>query len=370
MDVGGRSLESRKMVYHPLVTRVVPSMIMRRERMLPFRGQVLVSTGSGVEPSDIVATSILPSEVHLLNVARVLGIDSDDLTDHCRVSVGDQVAVGDVLAATGARAGLFGRTYRSPVRGIVAATANGRFLIQSSGDTLELKALYRGTVINVMSGLGAIIEVRGALIQGMWGSGKEGFGVLKLIAHNPDDQADLEAIDRSCRGTVVVAGSSIGEEALHRAEEVGVEGIVVGGFETGLEELSHSMTFPIVVTEGMGEFAISGPIFDLLKAHDGREVTIRGTMESRGGAVRPEIIIYVRQASGEPILEARPEFVLERGSPVRIVRGLHQGGTGTVARIPSRPQKLENGAISRGVEVRLESGEEVFVPQANLELFG
>ena len=86
--------------------------------------------------------------------------------------------------------------------------------------------------------------------------------------------------------------------------------------------------------------------------------------------MRPEIIIYVRQASGEPILEARPEFVLEPGSPVRIVRGLHLGGTGIVARIPSRPQKLENGAISRGVEVRLESGEEVFVPQANLELFG
>lgn len=368
--MGDGSLEGLKMIYHPFVTRVVPNIIMRRERMLPFRGQVLVGTGSRVEPSTIVASTLVPSEMHLLNVAGALSLEAEKLPDHLRVSVGDQVVEGDALAARGGKGRLFGRTYRSPVSGIVAAVSNGRILIQTSRTTLELSALYRGTVINVMSGLGAIIEVRGALIQGIWGSGKEGFGVLKLLVDDPADMVDPKAMDMTCRGTVLVAGHSIGEEALLRAEEVQVRGIVVGGLGTELQELVHSMPFPVVVTEGLGEFAIAGSIFDLLEANENREASIRGAMEARGGGVRPEVIVYAPHAASETVLEARPEFVLERGSPVRIVRGRHFGETGTVLDVPPEGAPLETGASVRGVQVKLDSGEQVFVPRANLEQFG
>lgn len=356
-------------MYHPFVTRVVPNILMRRERMLPVRGEVLLGTGSRVGSSDVVAAAMLPSAIHLLNVAKVLSVNDEDLHRHLRVNIGDPVAEGDVLAFKQGVSRLFRRTYRSPIEGTVAGISNGRLLILSSRTTLELEAHYKGTVVNVMSRFGVIIEVSGALIQGIWGSGREGFGVLRLMVDDPAQLLDPEAIDMSCRGTVLVGGASIGEEALHRAQEMQVEGIIVGGLDAGLLELASSMPFPVIVTEGMGKFSISAPIFDLLQAHEGEEASIRGTMEARGGAVRPEIIIYLPQATGEIVIESRPEFLLVEGSEARIIRGPHLGETGKVVSFPSYARKLETGDSFKGVEVRLESGEEVFVPWTNLELF-
>lgn len=338
--------------------------------MLPLRGEVLVGKGSRVEPSDIVASAMLPSAVHLLNVAKVLSISTEDLDRYLRVSIGDLVAEGDIVVVGGGPSRLLRRSYRSPVSGVVAGISNGRLFILSSRTTLELEAHYKGTVINVMSELGAIIEVNGTLIQGIWGSGQEGFGVLRLMGSNPAQSVDPEAIDISCRGTILVGGSSVGEEALYRAQEIQVEGIVVGGLDAGLRELASSMPFPVIVTEGMGKFAISAPIFDLLQAHEGQETSIRGTMEARGGAVRPEIVIYLPHVTGEAVVESRPEFVLGEGSEVRIVRGPHLGKTGRVVGFPSYARKVETGGSFGGIEVKLEGGEEVFVPGANLELFG
>jgi hypothetical protein len=337
--------------------------------MLPLRGEVLVATATRVEPSDVVASAMLPSEMHLLNVAKALSMADEDLERYLRVGVGDLVTKGDVLAAKGPSR-LLGRAYNSRVGGMVAAISNGRLLIQSSRTPFELEAHYRGTVINVMSGFGAIIEMSGALIQGIWGSGKEGFGVLKLGVDNPAQSIDPEAIDMNYRGTVLVVGASIAEEALYRAQEMKVEGMIVGGLDAGSRELVSSMPFPVLVTEGMGKFAISRPIFDLLQANEGQEASIRGRMEARGGTVRPEIIIYTPQITGDAPVESRPEFVLEEGSKVRIVRDPHMGEIAEVISVSSRTHKAESGASFRGVMVKLESGEEVFVPQANLELFG
>jgi hypothetical protein len=358
------------MPYHPFVTRVVPNMVMRRERMLPVRGEVLVGTGSRVHPSDVIARTAVPSELHLLNVARALSLDSTDLSPYMRVAVGARVEEGQVLASGSGASRLFGRSYRSPKSGLVVGISNGRVLIQSARQTLQLAAHYRGTVINVMSGLGAIIEVRGALVQGIWGSAKEGFGVLRLMVDDPEEAIDPAKIDMSCRGTVLAGSPSLSEEILRRAQDVEVQGMVVGSLDTGLVDLVETMPFPVVVTEGMGRFAISGPAFGLLKAYDGQDASIRGAMEERGGAVRPEVIIYASHAGGEAELEGRPEFVLTEGSYVRIVRGPHMGETGTVVGFPSRARRLDTGAKAQGFEVRLEDGEAVFVAQANMELFG
>jgi hypothetical protein len=358
------------MPYHPFVTRVVPNIVMRRERMLPFRGEVQVGTGSRVHPRDVIARSVVPGEMRLLNVAKALALESNDLSPYMRVAMGDRVEAGDVLAAGSGASRLFGRSYRTPLGGIVAAISNGRVLIRSVHSTLELLAHYRGSVINVMSGRGCIIEVKGALIQGIWGSDKEGFGVLRVTVDDPHGSLDPEDIDMSCRGTVLAGASCISAETLHQAQEVGVEGLVVGGLDSRLVGLVQSMPFPVIVTEGMGEFAMSQPVFDLLKAYDGQEASVRGAMEERGGAARPEVVVYASYAGGDAELESRPEFLLENGSQVRIVGGPFMGKTGTVTGFAAHARTLPAGTKDRAVEVRLRSGESIFAPQANVELFG
>jgi hypothetical protein len=55
---------------------------------------------------------------------------------------------------------------------------------------------------------------------------------------------------------------------------------------------------------------------------------------------------------------------------VRIVRGPYMGKTGTVAGFAAHSMALPAGTTGRAVEVRLRSGESIFAPQANVELFG
>jgi hypothetical protein len=358
------------MPYHPFITRAVPNMVMRRERMLPFRGEVLVGTGSRVRASDVIARTTIPGEIRLLNVARNLGLDSTDLSPYLKVAIGDEVKEGDVLAAGSGASRLLGRSYRSPMAGTVVNISHGRVLLQSARSTLELTAHYRGTVINVMSNLGAIIEVRGALIQGIWGTDKAGFGVLRMMVGDRTKSFDLEDLDMSCRGTVLMGAPGVSTDILRRAQEVEVQGIVVGGLDSGLVDLVRSLPFPVVVTEGMGKLPISEPVFDLLKAYDGQEASIRGATELRGGTARPEVVVYASYAGGDAEQETRPEFLLELGGQVRVVRGPHMGEVGKVASFRSSAGALPLRTKAMGVEVLLESGEAILVPQANVESLG
>jgi len=356
--------------YHPFVTRVVPSIVMRRERMLPVRGEVLVSTGSRVRPADVIAHAEVAGQTHLLDVARALQVADRELSPYLQVAVGDEVGEGSVLAVANSTSELTARKYRSPVAGVVAAVSHGRVLIEAARSSVELPALYRGSVINVMSGLGAIIEVRGALLQGIWGSGKDGFGVLRVVVGDRTQAVDADGIDMGWRGAVLVAGRCLDESILRSAEEAEAAGMILGSLDARMMSAARAAAFPVVVTEGMGEVAMSGPIFDLLKAYDGQEATIRGVMEARGGAVRPEAIIYASFASDSALLESRPSFTWEAGSHVRIVRGPHMGETGVVTTRSPGVTTLPSGCRARTIFVRLDSIEEVSVAEANVELFG
>ena len=53
---------------------------------------------------------------------------------------------------------------------------------------------------------------------------------------------------------------------------------------------------------------------------------------------------------------------------MRIIRDPWFGRLGTVASLPHEPRVLASGSKARILEVRLDSGESVTVPRANVEL--
>jgi hypothetical protein len=59
---------------------------------------------------------------------------------------------------------------------------------------------------------------------------------------------------------------------------------------------------------------------------------------------------------------------LELGRPVRIIRDPYFGLIGEVCALPPGPQVLGSGSKARVLEVRLDSGESVVIPRANVEL--
>jgi hypothetical protein len=320
-----------------------------------------------VGPADVVARCQLPGEIRVLDVCRTLGIPRRRAAKYIRKSAGDTVQVNDLLAAPRGPLGQLRKGCRSPVEGQVVEVRDGLILIESAATTLELRAHIRGEVANVMPNRGVVITVSGALIQGVWGSGGEAEGVLKMLVDNPEKPLRARAIDVSCHGTIVAGGRILDETVLDQAVEARVRGIIVGGMDAGLCQNLDSLPFPVLLTEGFGPLSMSQPVFALLKDNAGREALLSADTRTRRDARRPEVLIPLPNGhdDSENDSDIPPMTV---GVRVRALRAPHLGKVGTVVDLPTQPQRIESGARLRVAVVDIDDGEQVLIPLANLEL--
>lgn len=348
-------------MYYPCETQVVPLTYIRRERVLPAPGELLVRIGDRVEPAQIVGRTELPTEFSLLPVARLLGVPASKLKRHLRVNVNDRVRKGQVIAARS------GRSIKSPIDGVVTASSGGRVLIEAPPAVFELRAYISGLVSNVFENQGVVIETTGAVIQGVWGTGGEDSGVLRCLAKSPDKPLRAKDLDPSFHGTIIVGGVGLSEAVIERAQEVQARGIVTGSFPPELLPRAGAMPFPIIATEGIGATPMSMPIFRLLTTNDGREASISGQFRPRWGILRPEIVIPM-PAETVPPAQSQPGSPLTVGARVRAVRAPYAGQVGTVVDLPARLGHTEVGGRVRGAEVDLGQETPVFIPLENLEL--
>jgi hypothetical protein len=369
MALGHGLIGDDQIMYYPLVTQATPLAVIKRERLLPMRGEVLVSIGARVESIDVVARTSSGGELHVVDVGKTLSVKSEDLDKYLLKALGDTVEEGEAIAAKGGGLIPLRRVCRSPVAGRIVAIDSGWVVLESRAETFELNALLKGTVVSVMPSLGVVIQTRGALVQGVWGAGGEAQGVLKMVAEDRKEKLVAEAIDVGCHGAIIVGGSSVDEEALQQAEQMQVRGIVVGSIGADLEEQASDFPCPVVATEGMGQVPMASVIFELLRANGGREASISSTTRFRWGAVRPEIIIPSQERETISTLH-QSEDALEVGAQVRVIRQPYLGSVGEVISLPSQARAIDSGARLRGAEVELEEKGRVFIPYANLELIG
>jgi hypothetical protein len=353
------------MVYYPSEIQVTPLTKIRRERLLPRAGEVLVSPGDQVEAAQVIARANLPGDFRIIPVARLLDTSTGQVKRHLQVELGDQVQQGQTVAKRG---GLLGRAVKSPIDGVVTARGGGRILIEAPPVPFELRAYIRGRVSNIMASHGAVVETTGAVIQGKWGSGGESFGVLKSLVNKPHHPLQARAINPSCHGTVIIGGAKLDEEGLERAEEQEVKGIITGGLPPGLLSLLKDLSVPVIATEGIGEAPMSRPIFDLLTKNAGRETSLNGEIQVRWNVTHPEIIIHL-PSEAQPVASEQVGAPLTIDTVVRIIQAPYMGEVGTVVAIPQHPQPIETGAMVHCAEVELEQREtSVFIPLTNLEV--
>jgi hypothetical protein len=355
------------MTYYPVETRIVPLTMVRRERVLPARGEVLVQRGQFVSPADIVARCELPGKVCVVDVCRALGVPREQADSYLRKAEGDAVHAGDVLAAHRGLLAPLQHKCRTRVDGRILTVYKGLILIQEVPTTFELSARLKGQVTNIISSLGVVIGTAGSLIQGVWGSGGEEEGILKLLVDSPEKPLRTEAIDVSCHGTLIVCGNVADEKALKQAVEAKVRGIIAGSVDADLCPTLQSLPFPVMITEGFGALPMADRIFSLLQSNAGREaMLIVGEAQNEDGG-RPELVIPLRTEDSLPKEQSRPQ-ALQVGMQVRVVRTPYLGAWGTVTDLPALPQVVESGARLPVAEVDLGRGAPVWVPLANLEL--
>jgi hypothetical protein len=187
------------------------------------------------------------------------------------------------------------------------------------------------------------------------------------------DAADLSPAHA---GKVVVAGGQVTLAGMRAAIELGVAGVVVGGFayHDVRELLGHDVGVAVtggealgttlVVTEGFGRIAMARATYELLARHDGRPASLSGATQIRAGVIRPEVII-TEPVTGGAASSARGG--LEVGAPVRCIRAPHFGRIGLVAALPVELVELPSETRVRVVEVEID-GRRVVVPRANVEV--
>lgn len=332
----------------------------RRARVLPKGGEIVVRVGQEVSPTQVVARTTMATEFAIISAAEKLGIAPDELGEHLQVGKGAPVEAGTVLAS---RKRLLGeRQVTSPVDGIFFDVVNGRIAVQPTSDWLELRALVAGRVVSYVSNRGVMIETSGGLIQAVWGSGHEGVGQLKIVANTPNAVLTPEYLNADVMGQVLVIGSLNNMELFHRAEDLGVRGLIVGSATAELCQASQAASIPLIVTDGVGGGGMSAPIFQLLQQADGRSVSLFGNYNAEAGQ-RPEIILP--QAAALRVDAVTAKKTLEPGQLVRVLGGTR---VGTVKHIYNRLQLTAIGMKVPGVDVELPDGQTMFVPTANLDV--
>ncbi len=356
------------------------SITIRKERRLPLAGQVNVSVGDVVPAEQVVAETALPGNVTTVNVAGELNINTEEVPRLMLKSEGDSVEAREPLAEHKALWGIFHAVSCSPMAGTVEniSPVTGQVLIRGPAVPVELTAYIDGTVVEVLSDEGAVVECQGALVQGIIGIGGETHGEIMISVDHPAQPLTADLITEDCCEKLIVGGAQATLGALEQAREVGAAGVVVGSINAAvLDELlgktlgvaitgDENVGITLIITEGFGELPMAQRTFDLLSAHTGEHASLNGATQIRAGVIRPEVIITHPSSAempSEPILAE-----LKVGSSVRLIRDPYFGILGTITALPEELQQIETESLVRVVHVRSDDGKELTVPRANIEL--
>jgi len=356
--------------------------VVSKTRLLPIKGEVLVQVGDIVQSETVIAKTDLPSDVVSVNVVNILGISPEEIREFMLKKEGDPVEEGEVIAENKPLIKWFKNRVPSPITGTVESVTNvtGQVLLRKPPRHIQLEAYVDGRVTEVMEGSGATIETVASFVQGIFGVGGERTGELVTVTKGSDDPLTADLVRPEHASKIIVGGSLIEWEALQRAIELGVRGIIGGGFHsryikewlgyelgvaiTGDEDVETTL----ILTEGFGQIAMARRTFDLLRSCQGKKASISGRTQIRAGVMRPEVIIPLAKGAERVARPQQIEGGVKKGDEVRIIREPYFGQLGRVKGLTSQLVKIETEAHVRVMDIELAGGEVVTVPRANVEL--
>ena len=367
--------------YSPGLT-VTKSIVLRKDRILPLKGKVLVKKGDHVKAEDVVAETLLPGKVVPFKLSNKLGVPAESLDQYMKLKPGDFIKKGELIAETKGFFGFFKSSVKAPIDGEIESISKitGQMLLREPRIPIQVKAFIDGIVVDVIEEEGVIIENKSAYIQGIFGLSGERSGEIKMLADSPEEVIKPEKIDDSCKDKVIVCGSLISYDVIKKAQAIGVAAIISGGiddqdlkkllgYNIGVAITGHeNIGLTIVVTEGFGMIKMANNTFNLLKSFEGHKASIHGITQIRAGVMRPEIIIPIEFKKEELKVEKAKMATLEIGTTIRVIRQPNFGLIGKVTGLPEKLTSVESETLVRILEAELENGEKVTIPRANVEV--
>lgn len=361
--------------------KVTDSTVVTKIRRLPILGEVLVGLGDTVTPETVVARTNIPGDPETVNVANRLGLEPEDVPLFMLKKEGEKVAKGEVIALKKTFFGLFKSTMESPMEGTIdiISPITGQITLRGPEIPIEINAYLNGKVIEVIENEGVVIETPAALIQGIFGVGGERQGILRMAVTDPSEVLTDDKVVSDMKDQIIVGGSLVTLEAIRKADQVGVAGIIAGGLiDNDLIEFlgydigvaitgQEDIDLTIIMTEGFGQIRMADKTFELLQSLEGNFASMNGATQIRAGVLRPEIVVAL---TGD---QERHDNVfgggMGPGTLIRIIREPYFGKLATIEELPPELQQLESGTRARVLVAKLaDGGEIVTVPRANVEL--
>jgi len=316
------------------------------------------------------------------DVAFDLGCRPRDLEEMMVAKVGDEVKRGEIIAKKGDVAAYYTRSSKSPISGVITGInyQTGFVTISRPFKEVVIDAYLQGKVAEIIPERGAVVEVPAVRLTGIFGVGRETHGELRVLVDGPGDVLDEDRVTPECEGKIIVGGSMATNEAIKKALDVGVKGVIAGTASylnvieslgvklgvgiTGQEDIDATL----ILMEGFGKLDMRSDIFEILKTLEGRLACINGATQIRAGAIRPEIIVPFPEYDGE-FHETEVVYEdIEVGFPVRVINDPYFGERGKIVEIPREPYVIESEAKVPVAVVELEDGRKVTVPRANVEI--
>ncbi len=336
-------------------------------RLLPSLGQVLVQKGQKISALDTVARAESPSRYYVIEVAKKLAKPDINMDKVLLKSEGDVVEAGELIAVRKNRITFLQKTVSTPIKGLIVAIGQGWVLLETQRTVTQVQAFINGTVTRVIANRGVIMEANGTIVEAACGFG-EAHGLFKRLVDAPDESITADDLDLNLQNTIILAGQSVDEAVLRKADEVGVRGLVVGSIDATLRHLNPPPKVCVVATEGFGEIPMSLYTFGILKNLQGRDASIRGIMPTIASPDELPVILAPTGKPNPPGSTDEPKKIpsLAIGNYVRITRGEFMGKIASVESLPIPPRPCESGIVVPVASLMIE-GIICHIPLVNLE---
>jgi hypothetical protein len=364
--------------------RVTPETVLRRSRILPIPGDVLVTEGQQVSATTEVAHTALPGRVYPVNVVNQLSIAPEEVFSYMLKHEGDTVHKDEPIAENKPLVKWFKTQVRAPISGRIEniSTVTGQVFLREPPKVLRLLAYIDGTIVEVTPTQGVVVESHCSFVQGIFGIGGETTGTIALAVHNPDEILTADHFIPDHRDCIVVGGALVQPAAFPRARELGVRALVVGSVhDRDLKELleydlgiaitgTEQVGFTLIITEGFGNIPMAKRTFDLLAVKAGQRASCSGATQIRAGVIRPEVVIPLERGGQQSVASGQwsVEGGIRTGDIIRIIREPHFGVIARVKALPPELHRIPTESQVRVLVATLPDGQEVTIPRANVEM--
>jgi len=344
-------------------THVAPLVVIRRRRALPLAGTIVARLNQRVQAGDLLGRCTLTPSHSLIDVAHALGLPAARADEQLKRKAGEAVSSGDILAGP---VGLMRKVVRAPSAGRIVLQGDGRLLFEAMGEAFELRATYPGVIVGMESERSVTIETVGAQVEGVWGNGREEFGLLRVGTASPSEELTPANLEIGLRSAVIVAGRISEAETMRVLAGLPARGVIVGSMPSTLIPVAEEAAYPVMLTDGFGSRPMNTAAFELLASNAGREASLNAQASVRWQGIRPEIIVPLPSVGTADVPSEGVMLVV--GRQVRIVRDPYPGMVGTIVSLPADPIELPSGLHATCAEIELPEGGIVLAPLANLDI--